>query len=245
MGAFGAGGNILNTAFDSQQDLYNRTLQQVQDQTRAANEAAGVGTTPYGAGIESQAARNFNIDWQNQQLQRMIQGGQAGAGLQAGASPLFMQSAGLPYGAAQTIGGNQMGALGQLGQFGTSAAGIPGQQIGALQNYLGWGTGQQNLAGSLPLQQYYAGLGGQQQAFNQAQLAGFQDPYQAAQFGWDQQQNLFMDQLAREKQAANESQQMWSGLGKLGGWAFPGGLSSVGSSLGNLGSLATGAMTLF
>src|SRR5258708_23118892 len=84
MGAYGAGGQlmgagqqllpwgqqIMNTGFDPQQALYHRTQQQTQDQTRAGLEARGLDSSPYGAGVEGQTMANFNIDWQNQQLQR-------------------------------------------------------------------------------------------------------------------------------------------------------------------------------
>jgi len=131
-GMYGAGNNMLsagntvfNTAMDPQQALYNRTQQQLQDQVRAASSAAGVGTSPYGAGLENQAMSNFNIDWQNQQLQRQMQGlsglnvaNHGYAADMAGASALgdsTMQTAqnigGIPYNAANTIGTNQFGAI--------------------------------------------------------------------------------------------------------------------------------------
>lgn len=71
----------LQTGFDPQQQLYNRTLQQVQQQTRAGLEARGLDKTPYGAGTESDALKNFNIDWQNTQQQRQQQGSQTASAL--------------------------------------------------------------------------------------------------------------------------------------------------------------------
>src|SRR5258708_10034458 len=107
MGAYGAGGQlmgagqqllpwgqqIMNTGFDPQQALYHRTQQQTQDQTRAGLEARGLDSSPYGAGVEGQTMANFNIDWQNQQLQRQAAAagaagglyGQAGQGINTGA----------------------------------------------------------------------------------------------------------------------------------------------------------------
>jgi hypothetical protein len=70
---------MLTNAFDPQQALYGRTLQQVTDQTRSGEAARGVANTPYGAAAEGNALSNFNIDWQNQQLQREMAGlGSAG-----------------------------------------------------------------------------------------------------------------------------------------------------------------------
>ena len=151
-------GAVMNTAFDPQQALYNRTFGQVSDQSNAALAQAGVGTTPYGAGIQGQNLANFNIDWQNQQLNRQTQGlgaassalgqggqlAQAGQGLSAAAPNQYLQSAGIPYGTYGSIGSNQIGALNTLGQFGQSASNLPQTQIQDYLGYLGQGTSQQS-----------------------------------------------------------------------------------------------------
>jgi len=197
MGAYGLGGqlmglggntlpawagSIFNTSMDPQQALYNRTLQQVQDQTRAGNAASGVGTTPYGAGIEAQQVRDFNIDWQNQQLQRQIAGGQAGAGmlqtgagiagqgagLQAQAPGQYLGASAIPYGTFGQIGQGQLGALTGLQGYGQSAAQIPQQQIADYFGYLGAG----NQAGNVANQTAGLGLQQNQQAYNQYAQAG-------------------------------------------------------------------------
>lgn len=78
-------GQVLQTSMDPQQALYQRTLQQTQDQQRAGQAARGVAMTPYGAGLENQALHNFNMDWQDKQLQRQTQGlGAAGSALSQG-----------------------------------------------------------------------------------------------------------------------------------------------------------------
>jgi hypothetical protein len=170
-------GQVMNTAFDPQQQLYNRMAQQTMDQSGAINAMTGVGTTPYGAGLQNQAMSNFNIDWQNQQLGRQTQGlgaagqalGQAGSlaqlgqGMAAGAPGQYLQSAGLPYGVQQQIGGAQMGALGQLGQYGQQASQIPQMQI---QDYLGY-LGAGNQAGGVANQTANLGLQQSNLAFNQ------------------------------------------------------------------------------
>src|SRR5262252_9981931 len=142
---------IMGTGFDPQGALYARTLQQIQDQTRAGNEAAGVGTTPYGAGIESQAVSNFNIDWQNAQLQRQLQAAQGagglvqsgaggittGLGLTGGAPGQLVSSALLPY----STGLQDITALTGV------TAGVQGLVQTPIQDYLGYlgqGTTQQN-----------------------------------------------------------------------------------------------------
>ncbi len=68
----GSAGQTLNTAYDPQQALYNRSYQQMQEQANAINAQNGVAGSPFGAGLSAQDSGNFNIDWQNAQLQRQI-----------------------------------------------------------------------------------------------------------------------------------------------------------------------------
>lgn len=68
-----AAGQVLNTGFDPQNALYNRTQQQLQDQVRVGEAQRGIAMSPYGSGLENQAMSNFNIDWQNNQLGRQTQ----------------------------------------------------------------------------------------------------------------------------------------------------------------------------
>lgn len=182
-GLFGMAGSIQQTAFDPQSALYNRTLQQLQDQMRAGQAARGVSTTPYGAGLENQGLSNFNIDWQNQQLQRQIAGGQEvgnlygqgaglinqGATLQAGAPGLYAGASALPYNAFQTMGTNQLGALSGLGALGAAGGQQAQQPIADYLAYLGWGTGAQNAGNYANLGQANFGLNQANQGFNQQQ----------------------------------------------------------------------------
>jgi hypothetical protein len=105
----GGASAVMNTAFDPQQALYDRTAQRLQDQIRVGQAARGTTMSPYGAGGEAQGMSNFNIDWQNQQLNRQTQGlGAAGtAGTQAGNVGQMgvgqtQQAGQLPYGAYDT-----------------------------------------------------------------------------------------------------------------------------------------------
>lgn len=130
-GLINAGQQVYNTAFDPQNALYNRTVQQLQDQTGATNSMYGLGSSAAGAGVANQALGNFNIDWQNQQLQRQLAGlqgygsavGQAGqAAAQGGAlgqagAGATLQGGQLPYETAQYLGG-QPAQIGQnYGQY--------------------------------------------------------------------------------------------------------------------------------
>lgn len=208
---FGAGGNlygmagsIANTAFDPQNDLYNRSVQQLQDQTRAGQAARGIQTTPYGAGLENQALGNFNIDWNNNQLQRQIQGGQAagglttqGAQLQSGAPGQYLSASSLPYSTYNGITGNQFGALSNLGQFGQGGGTQAQQPIADYLSYLGWGSGQMGANNAT-------------------------------------QQNTFSDALSQDKQAFQEQQSIFSGLGNIAGGLWNTKLSGGGTAGGSV-----------
>lgn len=112
-----AGQQVFNTAFDPQSALYNRTVQQLQDQTGATNSMYGLGSSAAGAGVANQALSDFNINWQNQQLQRQLQG---------------LQGYGQAAGQAGQLAG-QGGALGAAGAGYTQQAGqVPYQT--AVQN---------------------------------------------------------------------------------------------------------------
>ena len=68
---------IGQTAFDPQGDLYARNQFRNDQQTQAGLAARGLNMTPYGAGVANESNKNFNLDWENAQLQRQIQGGNA------------------------------------------------------------------------------------------------------------------------------------------------------------------------
>ncbi len=132
--------------------------------------------TPYGAGLEQQGNANFNMDWQNQQLQRQLAALQGAGGASAlgsnmmGAAPgMFNTASAMPYNAFQTIGGQQMGNLGQLGQFGAQAGQQAQDPIRQKLALLGIGnqataTGNQAYVGQL--QGANQGFGQQQQMFS-------------------------------------------------------------------------------
>jgi hypothetical protein len=140
-------------AFDPQQDLYNRTLQQTTDQQRVGQAARGVVNTPYGAGLENDALKNFNIDWQTNQLQRMLsgvsglggflgnlgQGYNTAGGLGASASQLGAQSSQLPNQTLHGQGQDQLTLLNALANAGTAANAVPQQQIQDYLQYLNAG----------------------------------------------------------------------------------------------------------
>jgi len=176
----GAGNQILNTAMDPQNQLYNQLYNQNQQQANATNSMYGLGGSPIGAAMTNQADQQFNMNWQNQQLARQLQGiqgaGQAnlsadqinqmlGQNLQgaagfAGAIPgLTLQSAQTPITYAQQgaqvpsqAGVNYLGNINQL----LATLGIPqGQAI----PYMNYGQGAQTGAfnAALGASQFNAG----------------------------------------------------------------------------------------
>lgn len=185
----GAGANllpysqsILNTGFDPQNALYDRTAQQLTDQTRAGLSARGLGMSPYGAGVENKALSDFNIDWQNNLLNRQNTAAQgagyltnsAGNAINLGQNvgTLGLQTLGnaaaLPYSTFNTIGGGQLGALGQYGQFGANAGNQANTTIQDLLQYLGLGNQQAATAN----QGYANQITAQNNQFNQQQKLG-------------------------------------------------------------------------
>lgn len=153
-GLIGNAGQVMNTAFDPQSQLYNYNVGQLMNNINAQQAMRGLGVSPQGAQEAGTALGNFQMNWANQQLQRQLAGLQgAGGALTTGgniamAAPQQAIYGGqMPYTAGQTIGGNQFGAIGSLGQaVGAQTAPIQ-QQIQNAQAYLGLGqSGQANAA---------------------------------------------------------------------------------------------------
>jgi|KBSMisStaDraftv2_1062788.scaffolds.fasta_scaffold00126_27 hypothetical protein len=171
---------LMSMGFDPQNALYAQTQNQNQQQNAAMLGQSGVAGTPYGQGVAGQQNTNFNIDWQNQQLQRAISGAQGAGGLLnsiGGATNTGLNQmqtgAALPYNTAQGITGNQLGLLSQGGSYGQMAGQGAQQQIQDYLAYLGQGTSQQgvnNQGAQIGLQQ--ANQGFQQNQAMGSQLGG-------------------------------------------------------------------------
>jgi hypothetical protein len=166
---------IMSTGFDPQGDLYAREYQKMIDQQRAAQGVRGIQTTPYGAGLENDASRNFNLDWQDRMLGRQSTASGAagqlinsagrniigGEGLAAGAAPAFMESSAYPYSTYNTIGTNAISGL--------NAGMQPGQNVIAdLLQYLQSG----NQASGVANQNASNQLAQQNSIFSQNQTLG-------------------------------------------------------------------------
>ena len=162
---------VMQEGFDPQDAYYNRSVERLQNQSRAAQGARGIQMSPHGAAIEGAQLADFNLDWRDRQLQRQAlasqsaanlfgQGGQAisgAANVASGVPRSIVDYAGMLQQLGIQAFNPQMFAAQQYGNlFGTGA----GAQQGAYQNQLGaykaeqdasnsfWG-GIGNLAGTL------------------------------------------------------------------------------------------------
>jgi hypothetical protein len=187
---------VLNTAFDPQSQLYNYLQNQNLQQSQAIEAGAGLATTPYGAGVSALSNQQFNLNWQNQQLARQVQGlgaytgtlGQAGSLINSGGGLIgagantmgagqqlaaaapgqYYTSAGLPYGTYNQLGNDQYSNLSQLLNMGASGSNLANLQNTGYSNYLQLG----NNANSVANQLYGLQLQAQNQQFQQTMLLG-------------------------------------------------------------------------
>lgn len=127
---------ILNQGFDPQQQLYQRTQQQLQEQVRAGQSARGTAMSPYGAAGEADAMNNFNIDWQNNALNRMNTAAQGAGSLFGGAGTAIAQGQQV----AQSAPNAQTNWFSQFAQASPAAYGQQQQQIADFLSYLSGGT---------------------------------------------------------------------------------------------------------
>lgn len=147
---YASGDAAWQAGADPQNELYNRTQNQVEQQTRAAQAARGIQTTPYGASVEAGNMSNFNIDWQNQQLQRLLSG--LGGQINAYGAGGQQMAAGeqLSQGAPQ----NMATYASMLQQLGMNTTGPEQWQAGAYSNLFGTGAGAQQGAYQQQLAQW-------------------------------------------------------------------------------------------
>jgi hypothetical protein len=178
----GAANTILNQSFDPQGALFNRLQQQQLDQSTVANAMAGLGSSPYGASVASNALGNLDVNWQNQLLNRMTQGGQAAGLLDQAAIANMLTPANAAVvaqlqgaqGLNQLLGGTQSAYAGAgnlltpaaqgIAQYGvlpySTYQGLNQDQLGAMQSLLNLGLqgttlGQQSIGNAAQ----YMGLG--------------------------------------------------------------------------------------
>ena len=145
-----AANQVLQTGFDPQSALYNQQYGQQLDQQNAINAQNGVSGSPYAAGITGQAGQNFNIDWQNQQLNRQLSalGGASSADTAAAGNLATLQSTGVnDYNALTTGAVNNANSLINTGT-GALNTGI-NTGVGALSGLGATAVGANNAASDL------------------------------------------------------------------------------------------------
>ncbi|WP_198346103.1 hypothetical protein [Burkholderia ubonensis] len=165
-----AGRSVYNLGMDPQSALYDRTRQQITDQSAATNSMYGLGSSAAGAGLQNQALSNFNIDWQNNQLSRALQGlqgytgaantagqyGQAGANAFTLAPQYTLLGGQLPYQTAQTIAATPGSLANTYGSFLNQNVYGPAESLmGSIIPYMNYGQGAQ----AVPYQNQAAGAG--------------------------------------------------------------------------------------
>jgi len=167
----------LQTGFDPQQALYAQQRQGTLDSANAINAQSGLGGTPYAASLDQNALNNFNINWQNNLLNREQTGAQTASGLNqsqgldfatanqlgTGALGTLVSGFGSPYATSTGQAQTGLGGLNSLTNASTAVFGLPQQTLQDLQSYLNLGQSASGLA-----------LQGQQQQFNQNQVLGSQ-----------------------------------------------------------------------
>lgn len=252
---------VMQTAFDPQSALYNQLLNQTQQQAAVANAQTGA-YGPYAAGSINDAIRNYNINWQNQQLARQTQGLGAAGTAYGTAGQLGIGAGGL-YGAAGqelaraagigTEAGQLYGTAGQLydraGNLTNQAAQLYLQDPKLIQDILSIGGGAGELAAksaALPYQTYL----GQQQAIQGAitpALTQEQQQYTLPQLTIEDINQYLQTAQAAQKagvqegqigfQEAMQRQQQIGSLIGMGLGAVTGGLGGggLGAALGGLG----------
>lgn len=171
---------LIQSSFDPQQALYNQLYNNLSNTTNATNAQYGLASSPAGAGVANNALSNFGINWQNNLLNRQLQGAQGvgnlinaggrayagGSGLQSTGINQLLSGTQAPYNLSTGVNNNVLAALQALTR-GTSA--IPGagsygnisSLLSPIQSYLGLGQAASGLAQS-----------GQQLGFNEAQVSG-------------------------------------------------------------------------
>lgn len=161
MGALPFGNQILQTGFDPQNALYNRTQQQLLDQLNAVNAQQGLSGTPYGAGVIGQKLSDFNIDWQNNLLGRQATALGGYGNLIQGAGKALSGASDLGTGAVGSLSADSFLPLQTDININNPALQALGAQANLSSPYLGLQQAQEGI-----------GLNAQGQGFNQGQILG-------------------------------------------------------------------------
>lgn len=164
---------LVGSAFDPQNQLYQYLQAQNMNQTNADLAARGLNMSGAGAGIANQSNQLFNQNWQNNLLQRQLMGvqgvgalnqssgqlGAIGSTLGTQGTNLINQASAMPYQTQLNALQNQMGLLNSAGQFGQQASLPIQQQITDYNTYQGLGSPGAQLGQQNQINQAYQGIG--------------------------------------------------------------------------------------
>lgn len=146
---------LLQQAFDPQRDIYNQGYAKNLDSTNAILAMNGVAGSPYAAGVTGQSVRDYNNNYNQQQLSRELSGLQglgsiagtaggadaAGSSLGADAANSLYAGGQQPYSAYGQVQQDDYTALMNL-ISGTSGAVAPSENLAStMASYLGIGQG--------------------------------------------------------------------------------------------------------
>lgn len=141
---------LLDMGFDPQNEVYGRTAHNLSQQVRSGLEQRGINSSPYGAGVENQAMGDFNIDWENNKLNR------ASTAVNS-ALPVFGQ-AGTQMGQGQQVAQTVPQLSADIAGAGANIGNMAYQQPNAvIANWLNY-VGQGNNANQIGVQTYQAQL---------------------------------------------------------------------------------------
>ena len=148
----------LQTAFDPNNQQYNAAFNQQQQQTGVNNAASGVSGSPYDAGVTNAANNDFNLAWQQAELQKQQTGASTADSL------LSQQNQGATTGSNLLTGAanENLTGLTALNNAGSAATGVDQQMIQDFLAYLSGGTGATNAATGQYSAESSAALGQQQ-----------------------------------------------------------------------------------
>lgn len=164
---------LVQSAFDPQQQLYNYLQAQNANQVNADLAARGLSMSGAGAQIAAQQNQLFNQNWQNNLLNRQLAGvsgvgalnrsaGQLGAlGSSIGTQGvnLLNQSAAMPYQTQLNAANSQLGLINAAGQIGQQATLPIQQQIADYNAYQGLGSPSAQIGQQQMLNQASQGFG--------------------------------------------------------------------------------------
>jgi len=109
--SFAAAPGILDLGMDPKNVQYNRDRGKALDSSHVAASMAGLGSSPYGASLDTTALTNFDSDWQDKKLKRAEDAAASYGGLLKTGGSLTSEG-----GAMTSYGGSALTSARRLGE---------------------------------------------------------------------------------------------------------------------------------